>query len=162
MRTALFLLCTGALCGQAMVEYSLGVGRSAAGAAAVGKKTARSTEAVFAGSAKGMDRAARAPRSAPARPAPARGGRTDSRVHVLPPAPPKPLTPALPPPDPGQISSGLDRQDLLQRFGPPAMKTTKMEGPLVLETYWYMAAGRDAVVVTLRDGKVAAVSSSAN
>ena len=149
--------------GQAITEYAAGVARAGVAGAAGGKSTGKAAGNVLAGSASALDRAgkgagARTVASASkARPA----GKAISQASAVrsPAAPPaSPTTPI----DPAQLAPGLERQELIEKHGKPSMKTTALDSGQVVEKFWYMAAGRDTVVVTIRDGKVTAVSSSVN
>ncbi len=142
-------------CGQAMVGYGLGVGRSGVSGAAAGK-VGKSTGAVFDRTAGALQKAGKAGDSQPAGSAPASAKAPSSQDAQKDPAP-QAETPAL---DPSAIPIGLERQDLLSQVGKPSMKMTSMDGSAVVEKLWFRAAGRETVVVTLRDGKVSAVSSS--
>jgi hypothetical protein len=59
--------------------------------------------------------------------------------------------------DPAAIPIGLGRDELINQFGKPSAATMQQQGDDVLETCWYRSPGYDAVVVTLRNGKVTAV-----
>jgi hypothetical protein len=149
---ALVLLLALAACGygQVLVEHSLAVAKAAAAAnAAKAKGPAASIATVFDAAGKAMAKAA--PKDAV--PNVTRASAPAKNAAVAPPAPP---------PKQDEITAGLDRQDLLARFGKPSMKTSALQGGEVIETYWYMVAGHDTVVVTLRGGKVTGVSSSPN
>ena len=64
--------------------------------------------------------------------------------------------------DPTEVKEGLERKELLDKFGKPSMKITMMDGPDVVERLLYRAPGRDTVVVIVRNGKVASASAIAN
>jgi len=128
---------------QAMVEYTLGVGRAAAGAPAA-KKAGEATAAALEKLGKTLEQGGQAaPKSAarsPEAPQTRRAGR--------------PLGPFA---DPAGITVGLDRQELLRKFGEPRMRTTG--GAEGAETCWYTSGTGDSFAVTVRDGKVTAVTS---
>jgi hypothetical protein len=157
--------------GQAMVEYGLGV--AAAGTAgAPGKAASRGIAGVFSNLQKTLNAtsdAATAPapsQAAPAATAPAAGQPKRSvavrprqsaavtpapQTSADPPAPPKP---AVVYEDPAGITAGMERAELLARFGDPAVKIT--------------AAGRESMTypskertyeVEMRQGKVFSVQS---
>ncbi|MEK7409387.1 MAG: hypothetical protein AAB225_30345 [Acidobacteriota bacterium] len=67
---------------------------------------------------------------------------------------PKPA-PAIEYADPAGITVGLERAELLRKFGEPSMKTAASDGA---ETWFYTPPNRDGIVATLCDGKVTAVS----
>jgi hypothetical protein len=59
-------------------------------------------------------------------------------------------------PDPALIKPGMDGQELVRRFGEPAMKTSGSEDAHAVETWWY-GSGQQEVTVKLLDGKVRSV-----
>jgi hypothetical protein len=59
-------------------------------------------------------------------------------------------------PDPALIASGMDREELVRKFGQPAMKTSGSEDSAAVETGWY-GCDPDTVAVRLVDGKVRTV-----
>jgi hypothetical protein len=63
-------------------------------------------------------------------------------------------------PDPALISPGMAQEELIRKFGQPAMKTSGTEESAAVETWWY-GSGAETVTVTLADGKVCTVSPSA-
>ncbi|MGA2327523.1 MAG: hypothetical protein ABSH05_14670 [Bryobacteraceae bacterium] len=128
-----------ALPAQTLVEYSLGTAR-AAGSAAGMQGIGKATGALLDKAAKTLDTAAK-----PA-----------GTVITI----PKPGAAAAvkpsPPPDPAAIKIGMQGQEVVAKFGPPAMKVSSEEG----ET-WSYGGGPDEVTLTFRDGKVSAVSPAA-
>ena len=135
-----------AVLGQALVEYTLGVGRAAAAAPAA-KRAGDATAATLEKLGKTMGQAGQV------------AAKTTGRAPALGDAQ-KPRGPLGPFADPAQITVGLERGEVLRRFGEPSMKTTDTQGKELVETFWYSLRERDPVVVTLRDGKVAAVSAN--
>lgn len=127
-------------CGQAMVEYTLGVGRAVAGAPAA-KKAGEAAAAAFEKLGKTLEKGGQA-------------AATASQI-ALPPVP-KRLGPFA---DPAIITAGLTRAELLNRFGDPVMKTAGGQSAEAGETYYYSTRQGDSVVVTVREGKVTAVTS---
>lgn len=63
-------------------------------------------------------------------------------------------------PDPALITSGMDREELIRKFGQPAMKTSGTEDSGAVETWWY-GSDPETVTVKLVDGKVRTVLPSA-
>jgi hypothetical protein len=63
-------------------------------------------------------------------------------------------------PDPALILSGMAAEELIRKFGQPAMKTSGTEDSGDVETWWY-GSGPETVTVKLVDGKVRTVSPSA-
>ncbi|HXN47437.1 MAG TPA: hypothetical protein VN893_12400 [Bryobacteraceae bacterium] len=143
---AAVLMLASAAGAQDMVEHAAGTAKatSAAGMQGVGK-----------GAASVLDKAVKA-LDASATP-------SSSKVEavVLPAAPGKP-EPAvkLIAPDPALITPGMAQEELLRKFGQPAMKTSGTADSDAGETWWY-GSGADTVTVTLAGGKVRTVSPSA-
>lgn len=135
----------GALLGQAMVEY--GLGAAAAGTAGASNKAAgKGIAGIMSNLGKTLDSANKAqPAAATATPAPA------AKAPAVALVPPKP---AVTYEDPALIAVGLERAELLQRFGEPAMKITSAGG----ESLTYETKDR-RWEVEVRDGKVASVES---
>ena len=136
--------------GQAMIEYTLGVGRAAATAPAM-KKAGEA-------SAKTLEKLGQTLGQA------GQGGQagvgvasSTSRIPLAP-EPPKRLGPFL---DPATITAGLTRDELLNRYGDPVMKTTGGVGTLAGETFWYRARTGEHILAEVREGTVAAVSTEA-
>ena len=169
MRMLRFVLLAGissAVWGQAMVEYGLGV--AAAGAAgAPGKAASRGIAGIFSNLQKTLStttEAATAPAPSPAAQpaqtaAPAKrsaAARQPQKSAIASPAaktePAEPPKPAVVYEDPAGITAGLDRAELLARFGEPAMKITTSGG----ESMTYQAKER-TYEVEVRGGKVASV-----
>jgi len=134
---------------QAMVGYGLGVGRSGVAGAAAGKSTGKATSAVLDKTTTALETAGK-PGAATAQ---AAGAQTPAKPEAE-----KQVATLSPAIDPNAITPGLERSDLLARFGKPSMKITNTDGSDVVEKLWYRSPGREAVLVTLRNGKVAAVS----
>ena len=64
--------------------------------------------------------------------------------------------------DPAEVKQGLERQELLAKFGKPSMKITMMDGSDVVERLLYRSAGHDSVLVILRNGKVTSAEAIVN
>jgi hypothetical protein len=144
---AAVLILASAAGAQDMVEHAAGTAKatSAAGMGSVGKSAA----SVLDKAVKALDAAAA--------PSPAK-----VTAVVLPASAAKP-EPALKltAPDSALISPGMAQEELLRKFGQPAMKTSGTEDSAAVETWWY-GSGVEAVTVTLADGKVRTVSPSAH
>ena len=171
MRMLRFVLLAGissTVWGQAMVEYGLGI--AAAGTAgAPGQAASRGLTGIFSNLQKTLNtttEAATAPapspatQSAPAA-APAKRNaavRPRQKSATASPAantePAEPPKPAVVYEDPAGITAGLERAELLSRFGEPAMKITTSGG----ESMTYRAKER-TYEVEVRGGKVASVQS---
>ncbi len=136
--------------GQAMVEYGLGAGRSGVAGAAAGKNTGKATGAIFDKTTKALETAGK-PGAAAAQ----------SASASTPPKTAEPEKQAATAPaaiDPSAITPGLERQELLAKLGKPSMKITNTDGSDIVEKLWYKSPGHETILVTLRNGKVAAVS----
>ena len=119
--TPLLFLLALALPAQTLVEYSLGTA-SAAGAAASMQGIGKATAALLDKTAKALETAPK-PAGAPAA-----------------------IVKLSPPPDPAAVKIGMDSQEVVARFGKPALET------------WSYGSPPDELILTLRDGKVSAVS----
>jgi hypothetical protein len=131
----------GAWC-QAIVEYSLGVGRAAMTAPAM-KKAGEASAATFKKLGETLGK----------------GSEAQAQVYAGAPETPVPYhfdRPLGPFADPATIAVGLDRQELLRKFGEPRMKATG--GADGAETCWYPSGTGDSFVVTVKEGKVSAVA----
>lgn len=133
---------------QTVVEHSVGSAAASSAAAGATKGVSKSVGDVFQsltevlGEAKdsgSKDATSTKVESVTRRPA---AGMERPRVRIV---------------QPGQIEVGMARSSLLREFGKPFMKTSQVDGPQLLETYYYRGPD-DMVVVTLREGKVTAVS----
>jgi hypothetical protein len=163
-RLALFgtlLLLLPALAGaQAMVEYGAGVARGGVTGAAAGSGVGKSTGTVFNKAGQTMKYAAKSaggnakyPIATP----------SDPKLAARPAAPvPQPEVANNPVLDPAEVKEGLERQELLDKFGKPSMKITMMDGSDVVERLLYRAPSRDTVLVIVRNGKVASAQALAN
>jgi hypothetical protein len=146
---SLCLALSGTAAGQAMVEYGLGAGRAAtttAPAGGIGKS--------IGGLAGSLEKALNPGKQPPADRSTAATATTVTRSVVK--TPPVSATPSAAPArnweDPGAIEPSLAYEDLVRRFGPPAMSITNMAERLL--TY----RGTDGVFqVTVRDGQVATI-----
>ncbi len=126
---------------QTVVEHALtsaAGAKAAAGAASVGKAAA----SIFEGARRQLQSA------------PKPGAQVVAPAVTAAELAPKPA-PAIQYADPAGITAGLERAELLRKFGEPSMKTAASDGA---ETWFYTPPDRDGIVATLRDGKVAAVA----
>jgi len=144
------VFCAVAAYGQTIVEHSAataGASTAAAGAKGAGK----SIGSVFSGLSETLDKArtAKGNGSTPA----------TSSVTTLS-SPPKQTAkpvPASKPIDPSQVTEGLDRDELIARFGDPVLQLSEKRNSQLIERLWYNAATSDQVEITLIGGKVASV-----
>ena len=149
-----------AACGQAIVEHSLAT--SGASAAAGGVSGAgKAIGGVFRSLSETIDKAgtakasgtAPAPTSAPnAATTPSQGG---SKPSVKP-------VPASKPVDPSEVIPGLDRAELIQRFGEPVLSFSERRHSQLVERLWYNTTGPDQLEIQLIGDKVASVRPPAN
>ncbi|MGC9972088.1 MAG: hypothetical protein ABSE56_16030 [Bryobacteraceae bacterium] len=150
----LLFLVALALPAQTLVEYSLGTA-GAAGAAAGMRGIGKATAAL-------MDRATKtletAPKSAGTVIVPPKSGAPAAVVRLSPPPDPAALK-LSPAPDPAAVKIGMDAQEVIARFGKPAMKVSSSDDSQLLET-WSYGSPPNEVTLTLRNGKVSAVSAA--
>ena len=144
------VVCAVAVCAQPVVEHSLATAAGTAGAAA-GKGVGKSMGGVFDTLGKTLEKAG----TSGAETATSRSKPVTTASAAVPATKPKPAREF---PDPKGITVGLEREELIRKFGEPSMKTTDTQEAQLVETCWYTAAKSGAVVVTLRDGKVTEVT----
>ena len=144
------VFCAVAAYGQTIVEHSAataGASTAAAGAKGAGK----SIGGVFRGLSETLDKAG----------APKGNGSTPPAATVTTlSAPSKPTAkpvPASNPIDPSQLAEGLDRDELIARFGEPVLQLSEMRNSQLVERLWYNTAASDQVEIKLIGGKVASV-----
>jgi len=150
MRSVGFLVtvfaCAALSWGQAAVEYTVGAG-AATGAAAGAKGAGQAVGGVFGAVTQTLNKAN--PSAGPAAPATA----VSSTTSVTP-TTAKVASVSIKPIDPAQVTVGMDRNDLLARFGEPATRTSQIRRSQMLDTFWYPTIGKDELIVRLTDGKV--------
>jgi len=134
--------------GQATVETAVGAGAST-GAAAGAKGAGQAVGGVFGAVSKVLDQAGK-PGTPGASSAAAAAGTSPSAGAA------KTRSVATRPIDPGQVTLGMDRDELIARFGEPATRTTQIRRSQMIDTFWYNTTAKDELIVTLTDGKVAA------
>jgi hypothetical protein len=131
--------------GQATVETAVGAGASA-GAAAGAKGAGQAVGGVFGAVSKVLDQAGKpAAPDAPAAPSTASGAAGAVKTRSV----------ATTPIDPSQVALGMDRDQLIARFGEPATRTTQIRRSQMIDTFWYNTTAKDELIITLTDGKVA-------
>jgi hypothetical protein len=59
--------------------------------------------------------------------------------------------------DPSQVSEGLDRSELISRYGEPMMRITDRNGSELVERLWYKTATSTQMEIRIINGKVASV-----
>ncbi len=145
---ALVLVCAAGA--QDMVEHAAGVANatSTTGMRSAGRGVASAMDKVV----KTLDQAAA---SSPGKAAASSPGAA-AAVVLSGPAEKRDPPARFTAPDPALICAGMDRQELIRKFGQPAMKTSGTEASAAVETWWY---GSDPETVTVRivDGKVLTV-----
>ena len=149
LRILLLLGMPAALSGQAMVEYGLGLAASGT-AGAPGQAAGRSIAGIMSNLTQTLNSAnqatgagAAAVAAVPAKPA---------AIAAVPAEPPKP---AVTYQDPAGITAGMERAEMIKRFGPSAMQIVSGGGH---ESFSYEFKDR-TVDVEVLDGKVTSVKS---
>lgn len=146
MKFALLLAAALPLGAQTLVEHSLATG-AASGAASGMSGIGKAAASVFEKASQSLG----AKGTATSAPTPA------NSVQTLPKSEFAPAEVKLsPPPDPAAVKTGMTGREVIEKFGPPAMKLTSSDGAQTVES-WSWGSGPEAVTLTLRDGKVTAV-----
>jgi hypothetical protein len=145
---SLWLAMAGTALGQATVEYGLGAARAAT-TAAPGKGIGKA----MSGLAGSLEKAVKAgQQGSDAQATPAAAKKTSATANA-----PSPSINTPPPPapnweDPNGISTGLGYEELVRRFGPPALEISGVAGRSL--TY----SGRDGTFqLEVQDGKVTSI-----
>ena len=144
------VFCAAAAYGQTMVEHS--VATAGASAAAAGAKGGgKSIGNVFRGLSETLDKAgiAKENASAPATATVTTPSGQSKRTA-------KPL-PASKPIDPSEVTVGLDRGELIQRFGEPVLQLSERSNSQLIEKLWYRTTTSDQLEIKLVGGKVDSV-----
>lgn len=144
------VFCAVAAYGQTIVEHSAataGASTAAAGAKGAGK----SIGGVFRGLSETLDKAGNAKAN----------GSTPSAATVTTVSAPSKQTakpvPASKPIDPSQVTEGLDRDELIARFGDPVLQLSESRNSQLVERLWYNTTASGQVEIKLIGGKVASV-----
>jgi hypothetical protein len=163
MQFALLAACAIPAFSQAVVEGAL-LGTASSAAATGAKGAGAASGGVFGALQKTLDGANQTPKAVAAAPVAtttqaaasvANPGPASAKSQVtVPPAARSTPKPAVPK-DLASIAEGLTREELVEKYGQPAFKTTQVKGEQTVEVYTYMQA-RETVDVTLLDGVVAA------
>jgi outer membrane protein assembly factor BamE (lipoprotein component of BamABCDE complex) len=130
--------------GQAAVESAVGAGAST-GAAAGARGAGQAVGGVFGALNKTLEQAPKteaAPASTAVAPSAAKA------------TPAKAVSIATKPIDPAQVTVGMERDEVLSRFGEPATRTTQIRRAQMLDTFWYKTESKDELIISLTDGKV--------
>jgi len=135
--------CAAITWGQAAVETAVGAGAST-GAAAGAKGAGQAVGGVFGALSKTLDQAPKPSGTSSVAASPASGtpATTAKAASIV----TKPI-------DPSQVTIGMERDDVLSRFGEPATRTSQIRRSQMLDTFWYKTE-KDELIVSLTDGKV--------
>jgi hypothetical protein len=142
--------CAAISWGQAAVEYTVGAG-AATGAAAGAKGAGQAVGGVFGAVTQTLNKANPSGGSGASAPPPAPASSISS---VTPGGTAKAASVVSKPIDPSQVTVGMDRNDLLARFGEPSTRTSQIRRSQMLDTFWYPTTTKDELIVSLTDGKV--------
>ncbi len=146
------------VCGQAAVEHSAITGAGATAASAGSKGAGQSIGGVFRSLSGTLEKAGSAPVAAAKAPTAAPGVKTASTARPVPSKQPtEPPAPATKPIDPALVTEGLDRAELIERFGEPVLQMSETKNSQLVERLWYNATRSNQVEIRLIDGKVASV-----
>jgi hypothetical protein len=138
--------CAAVTWGQATVETAVGTG-AATGAAAGAKGAGKAVGGVFGAVSNILNQAPK-PGGAVA---PSTGA--SSTISVTP-STAKVESVLTKPIDPSQVTIGMDRDQLLSRFGEPATRVSQIRRSRMIDTFWYATKNKDELIVSLTDGKV--------
>ena len=140
--------CAAISWGQAAVESAVAAGAST-GAAAGAKGAGQAAGGVFGALSKTLDQASKPGAPAAATSSSASAGATANQA-----TPAKTSSVVTKPIDPSQVAIGMDRDDVLNRFGEPATRTAQIRRAQMVDTFWYKTESKDELIVSLLDGKV--------
>jgi hypothetical protein len=144
------VFCAVAAYGQTIVEHSAataGASTAAAGAKGAGKAIG----GVFSSLSDTLDKAGTAKRA---------GSTASNSTVITLSSPSKPTAkpvPASKPIDPSQVTEGLDRSELIKRFGEPVLQLSESSSSQLVERLWYNTTASDQLEIKLIGGKVASV-----
>ena len=133
--------CAAISSGQAAVETAVGAGAST-GAAAGAKGAGQAVGGVFGALSKTLDQAPKASGTNSTGGSPATSTPAKAAAIVT-----KPI-------DPAQVTIGMERDEVLNRFGEPATRTSQIRRSQMMDTFWYKTESKDELIVSLTDGKV--------
>jgi len=144
------VFCSVVVCGQTIVEHSLataGASTAAAGAKGAGK----SIGGVFRSLSDTLDKAGSTKESGSTPRTTTVTTQSDQSKQTE-----KPV-PAGKPIDPSQVTEGLDRGELIKRFGEPVLQLSEKHNSELMERLWYNTTTSDQLEIKLIGGKVASV-----
>ena len=136
--------CAAISWGQAAVETAVGAGAST-GAAAGAKGAGQAVGGVFGALSKTLDQAPKASGT---------NSTGSSPATSTPSTPAKAAAIVTKPIDPAQVTIGMERDEVLNRFGEPATRTSQIRRSQMMDTFWYKTESKDELIVSLTDGKV--------
>jgi hypothetical protein len=142
------LLLSWSVQAQNIVENSALTAQGGVGVAGASKSIGKAIGSLGKAVDKTASQAAQSSSASPAAPSHA-----EQQPAGQPPPEPKPM-----PVSPEDLSIGMTRVELMAKFGKPLMKTSKMDGPQFLEIFYYPHPEDDMTAVTLREGKITAIS----
>jgi hypothetical protein len=138
--------CAAVTWGQATVETAVGAG-AATGAASGAKGAGQAVGGVFGAVSNVLKQAPKSDGAA----APSTGA--SSTISVTP-STAKVESVLTKPIDPSEVTIGMDRDQLLTRFGEPATRVSQIRRSRMIDTFWYATSNKDELIVSLTDGKV--------
>ena len=139
--------CAAFTWGQAIVEAGVAAG-AATGAAAGAKGAGQAVGGVFGAVGNILNQASK--------PTDATNPQavTSTNTVVTTPSQAKAASVPSKPVDPAEMKAGMSRDELLNRFGEPATRTSQFRQSKMVDTFWYATANKDELIVSLLDGKV--------
>ena len=148
---AIGVFCAVAAYGQAIVEHSAATAGASTAAAGAAKGVGKSIGGVFSSLSNTLDKAGTTRRTGST-------AASGTVITVSNPSKPsaKPVS-ASKPIDPSQVTEGLDRAELIKRFGEPVLQLSESSSSQLVERLWYNTTASDQVEIKLIDGKVASV-----
>jgi len=149
------VFCAVAASAQAIVEHSVATAGTSAAAGGL-KDTGKSVGGVFRGLSETADKAGPGKRSGNTPTKNSITTRSGQSKQLV-----KPV-PASPPIDPSQVTKGLDRAELIQRFGEPVLRFSERRNSQLVERFWYNTTTPDQVEIMLIGDKVASVRPPTN
>ena len=136
--------CAAISWGQAAVENAVAAGAST-GAAAGAKGAGQAVGGVFDALNKTLDQAPKPGGTTSTTASPASGTTATSA---------NPASIVTKPIDPAQVTIGMERDEVLNRFGEPATRTSQIRRAQMMDTFWYKTESKDELIVSLSNGKV--------
>lgn len=147
------LLLAVAAQGQALVEYSIATAGASTAAAGGAKGVGSSIGGVFNNLNQILNQAAKSNGDGP------KSVRSASTASTIVLSAPKQYEKPVPvkPVNPIDVAIGLERAELLERYGPPLVSTTDTTNSQLTERMWYPGTTAAEVEIKLTGGKVASI-----